>query len=248
MTELAYMIREDWAQHGTAMVPQSAAIRRWVGEAPYLFAVADVGKFNADDRSADLEAAEFIAPNLSDRKVVNIGELRNLTPGNETRPHAIIVLHPYEQRELEAIRAAVAAGLVSRLFVLIWSPRDITRIWLDGLRALNLHTQEKVPAADPLMVAAAEMMVNEEYNGLSSGRGKDAVVQLVRAFAAKGYAVDTVAWLRAYFAAGGGFRHAESIEKLVKEMAAGTKHRTSARYREDIFEVIRERTEAASHV
>lgn len=247
MTELAYMIREDWGQDGTAMVPQSAVIRRWVGDAPYLFAVTDVTKFNVDGRSADVEAAEFIAPNSNDRMVVNISELRKLTPGNEIRLHAIIVLHPDEQKELEAIRAAVAAGLVSRLFLLIWSPRDITRIWLDGLRALNLHTYEEAPAADPLMVAAAEMMVEEEYNGLSSGRGKDAVVQLVRAFAAKGYAVDAVAWLRVYFAAGGSFRHAESIEKLVKEMEAGTKHRISPRYRENIFEIIRDRTEPTSH-
>jgi len=53
MTDLAYMVREDWAQHGTAMVQQSAVIRNWIGEPPYLFAVTDVKKFTHDDRGAD---------------------------------------------------------------------------------------------------------------------------------------------------------------------------------------------------
>lgn len=85
------------------------------------------------------------------------------------------------------------------------------------------------------------MMKNEEYNGLSSGRGKDAVVQLVRAFAAEGYPAGTQPWLRAYFAAGGTFRHAESVEKLVKEMKAATRHRVKPRYRDNIVEILRER-------
>lgn len=80
--------------------------------------------------------------------------------------------------------------------------------WLHGLRALNLHTQESAPANDPLLLAAAKMIKNEECNGLSSGHGKDAIMQLVRAFAAQGYPVEPDPWLRAYFAVGGSFRHA----------------------------------------
>ena len=72
MTKLAYMVREDWGQHGTAMVPQSAGIREWIGETPYLFAVTDVKKFNHVDRGADVEAAEYIAPSKADRIVFNI--------------------------------------------------------------------------------------------------------------------------------------------------------------------------------
>jgi|SRR6218665_287550 len=113
--------------------------------------------------------------------------------------------------------------------------------WLDGLGALNLHTQESAPANDPLLLAAAKMIKNEDYNGLSLGRGKDAVVQLVRGFAAEGYPVEPEPWLRAYFAGGGSFRHAESVEKLVKEMKAGTKHRVTQRHRENIVEILRER-------
>lgn len=240
MTDLAYMVREDWGQHGTAMVPQSQVIRDWVGDAPYLFAVTDVKKFSRDDRGADLEAAEFIAPDLATRKIFNLADLHQLTDGDRVLEHAIIVLHPYERADLDALQQAVTAGRIHRVFVLIWSPSDVIHTWLDALGALNLHTQKALPVPDPLMLAAAKMMIDEEYNGLSSGRGKDAVVQLVRAFTANGFPLDADAWLRAYFAAGGSFRHAESIEKLVKEMKAGVKHRVKQRYIDNIFDMCKE--------
>jgi hypothetical protein len=233
------MVREDWGQHGTAMIPQSAVIRDWIGDPPYLFAVADVKKFNHNDHGADIEAAEFIALEKADRIVVNIRELGSLEQEGKVIDHAVVVLHPYEQRELETIRRAVEADSIGKLFVLIWSRYDMVRTWLDGLGSLNLHTGESVPQGDPLLVAAAEMIQKEDYNGLSSGRGKDAVVQLVRAFAAEGYPVDPDVWLRAYFAVGGSFHHAESIEKLVKEIKAGTRHRVTPRYRDNIVEIMR---------
>jgi hypothetical protein len=59
MTDLAYMVREDWAQQGTAMVSGSARIREWLGDGPIVFAVTDKRKFNGV-HSADLEAAEYI--------------------------------------------------------------------------------------------------------------------------------------------------------------------------------------------
>ncbi|RKN69098.1 hypothetical protein D7252_16980 [Microbacterium sp. CGR2] len=154
------------------------------------------------------------------------------------------MLHPFEQRELETVRRAVEADSVGKLFVLIWSRYDMVRIWLDALGATNLHAGGSVAPADSLMLAAAEMIWNEDYNGLSSGRGKDAVVQLVRAFSAEGYLVEPAPWLRAYFTVGGSFRHAESIEKLVKEMKAGTRHRVKPRYRDNIVEIIREQVTA----
>ncbi|QIX54001.1 hypothetical protein [Rhodococcus sp. DMU1] len=240
MTELAYMVREDWGQYGTAMVPQSAIIREWTGGAPYLFAVTDIRKFSRADRGADVEVAEYIAPDAATRKVFDIRELLMLEREDKVIDHAI-VLHPFEQRDLEAIRRAVEGESVARLFVLIWSPRDMVRMWLDGQGATDLHTHETSSAPDSFMVAAAEMMVREEYNGLSSGFGKDAVVQLVRAFAAEGYPADADAWLRAYFAAGGSFRHAETLGKLVDEMKAGIHHRVRPRYRDNIFDIIRER-------
>ncbi|WP_241971266.1 hypothetical protein [Microcella alkaliphila] len=238
------MVREDWGQHGTAMIPQSALIRDWIGDAPYLFAVTDVKKFNHDDRGADVEAAEFIAPEKTDRIVFDIRELASLERDDKVIDHAVVVLHPYEQPELETIRRAVEADSLGKLFVLIWSRYDMVRTWLDGLGALNLHTHDAVPASDPLLLAAAEKIQSEDYNGLSSGRGKDAVVQLVRAFATEGFPIDPDSWLRAYFAVGGSFHHAESIEKLVKEMKAGTRHRVKSRYRDNIVEIMREQLAA----
>jgi hypothetical protein len=246
MTEIGYMVRSDWGQDGTAMVPQSAVIREWIGGPPYLFAVTDTTKFNHDDRGADLVAAEYIAPNTTDRVVFNIGELGRLKREGKVIDHAVVVLHPFEERELETIRRAVEADSVGKLFVLIWSRRDMVHTWLDGLGAADLHTGIAAPPSDPLLLAAAEMIQNEEYNGLSSGRGKDAIVHLVRAFAAEGYPVEAEPWLRAYFAAGGSFRHVESIEKLVKEMKAGTRHRVNARYRDNIVEIIRQQLEERS--
>jgi hypothetical protein len=223
MTELAYMVREDWAHNGTAMVSQSAIIREWVGGAPHFFAVTDVKKFNWNGRSADIEAVEYIAPDPSTRKPFNIRELRQLCDGRVLR-HAVVVLHPYDRGDLEVVRKTVESDALARLFVLAWSPQDAVRTWLDGRQAVDLNTGRAVKASDPLMIEAAKMMMREEYNGLSSGRGKEAVVQLVRAFKAEGYAVDLEAWLRAYFAAGGGFRHAESIENSLRRSrpASGT--------------------------
>ncbi|WP_298875324.1 hypothetical protein [uncultured Microbacterium sp.] len=238
------MVREDWGQHGTAMIPQSAVIRDWIGEPPYLFAVTDTKKFNHNDRGADIEAADFIAPEKTDRIVFDIPELGSLEREDKVIDHAVVVLHPYEQRELETIRRAVEADSIGKLFVLIWSRYDMVRTWLDGLGALNLHTREARPASDPLLLSAAEMIRDHDYNGLSSGRGKDAVVQLVRAFAVEGYPVEPETWLRAYFAVGGSFRHAELIEKLVKEMKAGTRHRVKPRYRDNIVEIMREQLAA----
>jgi hypothetical protein len=67
----------------------------------------------------------------------------------------------------------------------------------------------------------------------------DGLIHDVRAFTAEGYPIDVGVWLRAYFAAGGGFHHAESIEKLVKEIKAGTRHRVRPRYRDNIVEIMR---------
>jgi hypothetical protein len=237
----AESVREDWAQHGTTMAPQSAVIRDWLGDAPYLFAVTDVKKFNRDGRSADLETAQFIAPDAATRKVFNITELGGLAREDKVIDHAVVILHPYDQKDLDALASAAKDDALKKVFVMIWSPRDMVRTWLDGLGALHLHTGEAVPAPDPVMVAAGESMVSEEYNGLSSGNGKDAVVQLVRAFTAEGYPLEVDAWLRAYFAAGGTFRHPEEIAKLIGEMKKGIKHRVTKRYRDNIVEIVRDR-------
>lgn len=119
MTDLAYMVREDWAQQGTAMVPQSAVIREWLGEAPYLFAVKDAAKFTSD-RAADLEAVKFIAPDPTTRKVFSICELSSLAREGKAIEHAIAILHPHDERDLDALAGAVTDQSVARVFVMIW--------------------------------------------------------------------------------------------------------------------------------
>jgi hypothetical protein len=88
-------------------------------------------------------------------------------------------------------------------------------------------------------VKAATSWVAREYNGLSSGRGKDAVVQILKAFQADGYSLHESTWLSAFFAAGGSFSHAESVAKLLREIQKGTKHRVSPAFRPDIVSVLR---------
>jgi hypothetical protein len=240
MTDLAYMVREDWAQQGTAMVSSSARIREWLGDGPMVFAVTDKRKFNGA-HSADREAAEYIAVGRARPDVVDIADLTSLADDDRLVNVVVVVLHPFDQRDCEALSEMIGSEAVSRVFVLIWSPRDIIRAWLDGHGAVDLHTGTPLAEPDPLQVAAAKLMVDEQYNGLSSGRGKDAVVQLLRAFAGSGYPLDGDAWLRAFFAAGGAFRHADSVVKFVEEMKAGTKHRVTPRFRDDILDILRER-------
>lgn len=241
MTDLAYMVREDWAQQGTAMGSSSARIREWLGDGPVVFAVTDTRKFNRADRSADLEAAEYIVPGRAWHHVVDIADLTRLADDDGVVNAAVVVLHPFDQRDCEALSEMTESAAVGRVFVLIWSPRDIIRTWLDAHSATDLHTGASLPPPDTLQVAAAELMVNEQYNGLSSGRGKDAVVQLLRTFTTSGYPLDDDAWLRAFFAADGAFRHADSVAKFVQEMKVGTKHPVKPRFRDDILDILRER-------
>jgi hypothetical protein len=241
MTDLAYMVREDWAQQGTAMVSSSARIREWLGDRPVVFAVTDKRKFNGA-HSADREAAEYIVARRARHDVVDIAELTRLADDDRLANAAVVALHPFDQRDCEALSETIGSEAASRVFIMIWTPQDIIRAWLDGRAAVDLHTGVPLPSPDPLQVAAAKLMVDEQYNGPSSGRGKDVVVQLLRAFTASGYPLDGDAWLRAFFAAGGDFHNADSVAKLLKEMKAGTKHRVTPRLRDDILDILRERT------
>jgi hypothetical protein len=234
------MVREDWGQHGTAMVPQSAVIREWLGDPPYVFATWDMKKYR-ESNSADREFVDCIAPKSADRSVVNVSELGQLRGGGKRLERTLVVLHPYKERDCDLLREVVEAGSVDRVFVIIWSPRDMVRTWLDGMGAVNLHTGTALGAPDPVQLEAAKCWVSEQYNGLSSGNGKDAVVQLLRAFTAEGYALDADTWLRAFFAAGGEFDEAEKVAKLINEMQQGVKHRVRQRYRSEILTVLRGR-------
>lgn len=245
MTELAYMIRKDWGQRGTAMRKQSAVIRDWLGHPPYVVATADRKNYESDN-SADREFVTFVAHAADDRDVIDLSDLKELRRGDRTLTRPLIVVHPYEKPDCDLLREIVASGSVTRLFVIVWSPRDMVRTWLDGVGAVNLHTHSTTGAPDAAQLEAAKCWVDEQYNGLSSGNGKDAVVQLLRVFTAAGYPLDADTWLRAFFAAGGEFDEATKVAKLIKEMHGGTQHRIRARYQPEILSVLRERATGAA--
>jgi hypothetical protein len=240
MTELAYMSREDWGQRGTAMRQQSAAIREWLGSPPYVFATGDRDKYQSD-QSADREFVTYVAPTANERSVVDLSALNELQRDNKTLTRPLVALHPYKEQDCDLLREIVELESVAKLFVIVWSPHDMVRTWLDGIGAVNLHTGSALEAPDAVQLEAAKCWVDEQYNGLSSGNGKDAVVQLLRVFTAADYPLDADTWLRAFFAAGGEFDEATKVAKLIKEMRGGTKHRVKARYRPEILNVLRER-------
>lgn len=240
MTDLAYMVREDWGQHGTGMHSQSAVIRAWLGPPPFVFATADERKYQSD-HSADREFVRYIARAADEHTVTNLTDLGKLRRSGRALAQPLVVLHPYKEADCDLLREIVAASSLTKLFVIVWSPNDLVRTWLDGIGALNLHTGSALEASDAVQLEAARCWVDEQYNGLSSGNGKDAVVQILRVFTAAGYPLDADTWLRAFFAAGGEFNEAAKVAKLIKEMQGGTRHRVKPRYRPEILNVLRER-------
>lgn len=223
------------------MSRQSMVIRGWLGEPPYVFATADRKKYDGHS-SADREFAGYLAPAAAERRVIDVSALGELRRSGKTITGPLVVLHPHREQDCELLRQVVAAGSVARMFVIIWSPRDMVRAWLDGLGAVDLHTGAAIEAPDAVQLEAARCWVDEQYNGLSSGNGKAAVVQLLRVFTCAGYPLNADTWLRAYFAAGGTFRHAAAVVKFITEMQNGTQHRIKDRYVPDILTVLRERT------
>lgn len=241
MTELAYMIRSDWAQHGTVMAEQSATIREWLGDAPYVFLAPDLQKHETEN-DADREFVDFVAPDPASRRVVALSEIGQFRrKGDDGLGHAVVIIHPYKEQDCELLREVIRARRVARIFVIIWARADGVRVMLDGLGALDLHTGETAPPVDPVQLEAAKSMVDEQYNGLGSGRGKDAVVQLLRAFTEAGYPLDEEAWLRTFYAAGGAFDEAQKVGKFIKEMQQGVKHRVKQRFVPEIVAVLRAR-------
>ncbi|WP_137844630.1 hypothetical protein [Microbacterium sp. 2FI] len=245
MSELAYMTLSDWGQQGTAMEAQSARIREWLGAAPYLFAVASMKDYQDRHNSLDRTVIDHIVPEAPDRTVVSIQQLRELIRDDTEITHPITVLRPFDESDCDLIAELVGAGRLQKVLVIVHHASYPIRVWLDGMGAVNLHTGASIPAPDPVLLEAAKLIQNEDYNGLSSGHGKDAIVALVRAFAAKGYPVEPEPWVQAYFALGGSFRHAASISKLVAEMKRGVRHRVKPRYRDEIFTILSERVAAA---
>lgn len=240
VTELAYMVREDWGQHGTAMVPQSARIRDWLGDLPLLLVTSDLEKYR-DERSADREFVRYLLGEERRPEMVTFADLDELRRPGGAVIACLVALHPYREQDCETLREVVVAGRIARVFVIVWAATEVVRTMLDGLGAVDLHTGGAAPAPDPVQLEAAKSMVAEQDSGLASGDGKGAVVQLVRAFAAEGYPLDVDSWLRAFFRAGGEFDEAVKVRKLIEEMQKGVRHRIKQRYRPDIVSILARR-------
>lgn len=241
MTEIAYMVREDWGQHGTTIVPNSKRIRDWLGSPPYAFAVESDSKGKPKPREADTEMISYLAPAQAEAVLATFYELRRFQRDGHQMSQAAVLLHPYKEPECDLLREIAVSGAFDRIFVQIWAPSDRPRIVLDSLGALNLHTGEPAAAIDPVLVEAAKLMVQEEYNTLGTGRGKEITVQLLRLLSAEGYPLDKVVWQQAYFAAGGQARHAETLAKYVTEMNNGVRHRVKQQKGDYLLKLVRER-------
>lgn len=240
------MVREDWGQDGTAMVPQSAVIRSWLGASPYLFAVERADELAAGRKGGHQGVISFIAPEEADRVVVSIDNVRGSLGSDSVLAHPITVVHPFQDGVCEELQRLVHDELLTRLFVMVWDEHNLVKTWLDGLGATNLHTGVSAAPTEPLLAQAIEMIRMAENNGLRGGRGKDAVVQLLRAFAEEGLPVDSVTWVRAYFSGGGSFEYARDLKTLVDEYNQGVRHRVREIYRDDIVQVLQERLDEQS--
>ncbi|MFD2794554.1 hypothetical protein ACFS27_13440 [Promicromonospora vindobonensis] len=240
MTELAYMVREDWAQQGTAMEQSSATIRSWLGDKKLVYAVGRPDMFNDKARNIERGTAMQIGDTTTPAPVVGLEQLSDLAARDDASDIAVVAIHPRDPRECDAMRNAYETESLDRMYVQIWAPSNLARSWVEGQGAIDLHTGRAVETPDPVQVAGCELIVNEEYNGLSTGNGKDTVIQVLRSFNAEGYPLDTDTWLRAYFSAGGAFRHAEVVKKFVEEVAGGKRHRVTDRFLPEIVGILRE--------
>lgn len=184
--------------------------------------MASLKKFNDRVRTADREIAVYIGRSKVPSPVVGFDRITDIGSHRD------------------ALRDLVDDGRVGKAYVQTWARDDMVRHWLEGVGSLDLHTGSPTPVPDPLQVAACELMVNEEYNGLATGHGKATVIQLLRSFAGQCYDLDAAVWLRAYFAAGGSFKHAVSVKNFVLEVRQGTQHRVTQRFKSEIVGILRE--------
>ncbi|MBT9276133.1 hypothetical protein KMZ32_18830 [Phycicoccus sp. MAQZ13P-2] len=108
MTEIAYMVREDWAQRGTAMRESSDRVRSWLGAARPAWVVGKPEKFDDKLRSADRETSVYISGERAPRPVIDFSQLEKISSHAHAPQIAAVALHPYEEEDCEALRTVVA--------------------------------------------------------------------------------------------------------------------------------------------
>lgn len=239
MSDVAYMVREDWARD-IALADNSRPIHAWIAERPHLVVVHEHPS-QRRERAADVEAIRFISPASSRIDVINMAELRELA-ANQPIARPVVLVHPAEGRDSDdAIRRMLVEGRLGDTFALLWSPAHRLRLWLDATGACNLATGTRLAPPDAVLREACSTIQNEEYNGLDGGRGKDVTIHAIRALAAEGYPLDDAAWGRAILSAGASLEAAEVVMRFVREIRDGRQHRVQTRLRPDIARVWRER-------
>ena len=125
------------------MQRQSAVIRAWLGPPPCVFATADKKKYQSD-HSADREFVRYVTGAADERSVIALMNLVELRRDGKVLARPLVVLHPYKESDCDLLREIVSASSLTKLFVIVWSPNDLVRTWLDGVGALNLHTGSAV--------------------------------------------------------------------------------------------------------
>ncbi|MFA5608488.1 MAG: hypothetical protein WDA07_15180 [Leucobacter sp.] len=242
MTGLAYMMYSDWANNGNGTTETSAQIRAWIGDtSAYVFCAEKAEYLEADTRKRGIARDLLEAIRSPEAKTIatTYGELSQLE--GQRFDAVLIATIPHGERETESLLRAIRAGTFTKLLVISLHDGEFVNHLFDAFAAVDVASGERHELPDSLRAEAARMMVNEEYNGLGSGNGKDTVLTLIHAFREAGYPVDKRAWLGAYFAAGGKARHAETVAKYIDEIGKGIKHRYRNRYRSNIVEILQER-------
>ncbi len=235
---LTYTTRREWAA-GFAMSSHSARVHDWLGGREHWLVTPDKARVN-DRADTDGEAATSVSPPSTRRGVVDYSDMMQVLAHGRHLPDPVVFIHPSRDDEAEVIRELVERDIVRDAFVLVWADGDVVRLWLEARSARNLLSERPATRPDALMLKAAGAIVDEEYNGLASGRGKDVTIQAVRALAAEGYPLSRDQWMRAVLAAGGTARSAQAVGRYVTEIAAGRKHRVKPAFVPDVVSVWRE--------
>lgn len=196
---------------------------------PYVLSLSDPNGLQ-NPSSVDIDFINYFALQNEAPPIVSISGFWKFAQQGEHFNGTLKVIQPCLQEDCEWLKELVDGDLVDRLFIVVRSPSNLVRIWLDGMGSLYLDKVSAHERPDVVPLAAARCKISEQYYGLSAGQGKDAVIQLIRAFADGGYDLEMDPWIQAFFAAGGEFRHAESFIKMISEM----KRKPSTACSEDI--------------
>lgn len=240
MTDLSYMIRSDWANFGIGIESNNQLVADRFDHKKVIVAVYNLEKFNSGEDDAACDVLEGVADcGLFVQDIVGTDHLMRSVERTNDSSHSILVVHPGGNDQYEAIRRMYDSGITSQVHVMTWYDHDSLRYWLDSQQALNVARGTTSKIADKLRLAATRKMVEHQYNLLSTGRGKDAVIQLLRACRQEGDELDESTWLRAFFEAGGNFREADTISRFVREIKSGKKHQTKPRYKSNILEILK---------